>query len=191
MLEVEIKVRITEDEYNQISTKLTSLDFEYISKMKETDVYYNSPSKNYFESGEALRIRSSESLIDNKMHTYLTYKGKKVDTLSNTRVEHEVSVDSKENIEHIFHALDFTELFTVEKERYYYNHGSINVCIDSVKDLGYYIELEKIVATDNEKNSALVELFLLLNQLGINNDRLESQTYARLLFDKMGGTRGN
>lgn len=185
MIEVEIKAHISEAEYKEMPSRLEALKFNYLSSMNEIDVYYNGPDKNYFESGEALRIRTSENIITKEKHSTLTYKGKKLDSLSNTRVEHEVVIDNMNTMGDIFKCLDFTPLFSVEKQREYYGQNNIHVCVDYVKGLGHFIELEKIVSYDSEKSSALVELFLLLSQLGFSNDRLEGRSYAHLLFDKM------
>lgn len=188
MIEVEIKAHITKAEYNEMSSKLSKLEFIFSTKMRELDVYYNGPDKNYFESGEALRIRTSESLINNETLSYLTYKGKKLDSISNTRLEHEVMIDNMDTMGLIFNCLGFTKLFTVEKQRDYYIQNNVHVCVDYVKDLGYFMEIEKIIDNDSEKNSTLVELFLLLNKLGLNNDRLEEKSYAHLLFETLNNT---
>lgn len=188
MIEVEIKVHISEAEYRGMSSKLAELEFNFSTNMKEIDVYYNGPDKNYFESGEALRIRTSENLVTKELQSYVTYKGKKLDTLSNTRVEHEVGIDNMITMGHIFTSLNFIELLSVEKQRDYYIKNNLHVCVDYVKNLGYFIELEILVSQDTERNSALVELFLLLNQLGLSNDRLEERSYAHLLVDSISET---
>jgi adenylate cyclase class 2 len=189
MIEVEIKAHISEAEYHHMCNRLKALAFDFSTKVKEVDIYYNGPDKNYFECGEALRIRSSENLITNEKTSYITYKGKKLDTLSNTRLEHEVGIDNIDTMGQIFNILGFTELFTIEKLRDYYIQENIHVCVDYVKTLGYYLELEKIIPKESEKNSTLVELFLLLNKLGLNNDRLEGKSYANLLFETLSATK--
>jgi adenylate cyclase class 2 len=189
MIEVEIKAHITEAEFNDMSNRLVNLEFAFSTKVKEIDIYYKGPDKNYFELGEALRIRSSENLVTNEKHSFLTYKGKKLDTISNTRLEHEVGIDNINTMGQIFNILGFTELFTIEKLRDYYIQDDFHVCVDYVNNLGYFIEIEKIISDDSERNSTLVELFLLLNKLGLNNDRLEGKSYANLLFETIPTTK--
>lgn len=184
MIEVEIKVHITQAEYKEMATRLSALEFNFSTKMKEIDIYYNGPNKNYFESGEALRIRTSENLNSPQNKSYLTYKGEKLDNLSNTRIEHEVEIDNFKTMESIFAILGFIKLFDVEKQRDYYEKDNIHACVDYVKNLGYFMELEKIISTESEKNAALVEIFLLLSNLNLSNDRLEGKSYAQLLFEK-------
>lgn len=185
MIEVEIKVKLSEKEFTEIETKLKALGFSFEKKMQEIDIYYNGIDRNFAVTDEALRIRTSKNLNTHTIQSYVTYKGKKLDTISKTRLEYDIAVEDGPTMNNLLKSLGFAEVYTVEKTRDYYNYENIHACVDYVQNVGHYVELEKIIAQDGEKNSVLDELFLLLTKLGINKDRLESKSYLQLLIENV------
>lgn len=185
MIEVEIKVRLNEKEFSEIESKLKTLSFSFEKKMCEIDIYYNGIDRNFAITDEALRIRTSENLNTHTIQSYVTYKGKKLDTISKTRLEYDVAVEDGPTMNNLLKSLGFADVHTVEKVRDYYKYENIHACVDYVQNVGHYIELEKIIALDGEKNSALDELFLLLTKLGINKDKLERKSYLQLLIENV------
>jgi predicted adenylyl cyclase CyaB len=57
------------------------------------------------------------------------------------------------------------------------------ICLDEVKELGSYIEVEKISEDDNA-NEVQNELFTFLESLGVNKENRETHGYDTLLYIK-------
>ena len=100
MIEVEIKAKISDPE--GIREKFKTKNGIYIISLHHEDTYFNMPEKlrDFRKTDEALRIRKSveyeegfESSESNIIY-YFTYKGKKLDSLTKTRKELELSVSN-------------------------------------------------------------------------------------------------
>ena len=53
--------------------------------------------------------------------------------------------------------LEFEEAFEVEKQREHYGYKQFKICLDDVKVLGKFMEVEKIVDKPEEKEKAMLE----------------------------------
>jgi len=76
--------------------------------VEQTDIYYNSPCRDFGKTDEALRLRNEGGQI------FLTYKGKKLDAMSKTRKEVEVEVAGFDNMEDVLLSLGFTRPLRVQ-----------------------------------------------------------------------------
>ena len=82
--------------------------------------------------------------------------------------EYETEISSKEEFEKILGFLDFKKYVTIEKYREYWMCDNIEVALDEVKDLGYFIEAEaKGNFKDEKEAKKACEEFL--KNLGIND----------------------
>lgn len=172
ILEIEIKSYC--DDHDAVIEKAHILGARHVGTIRERDLYLNHPARDFRITDEALRLRQVNDRV------ILTYKGPKLGTVSKTRREEEVSVDSYEKALDILKLLGFIPSGTVEKERDMYHLGDIEICIDRVDGLGNFVELEK-KGTDRENVEK--ELFRLAGELGLS--RFETKSYLELKF---GGT---
>lgn len=180
MIEVEIKIRLTDKEFSELPLKFNTMDFFFEQNMRETDYYYNGIDRNFADTDEALRVRISHNLNTDEIQSCLTYKGKKLDDVSKTRPEHEVVIDNPDTMRNVLKYLGFQSSFVIEKIRSYYSYKNINICIDKVDKVGVFMELENVIVNEAEKDNALKELFLLLESLSIEKSRLERKSYLEL-----------
>ena len=157
-LEVEIKAKILDIDF--FTTRLNSLKPKFISNENHIDIYFNHPEKNFTETDEALRIRSINGSF------FITYKGPKLSSRSKTRNEIETEISSALECKEIFNALNFVEIATIEKNRKTYKLNDITICTDTIKDLGTFVELEKIAEDINQTED---DLFSLGTSLGIKD----------------------
>lgn len=81
--------------------------------------------------------------------------------------EYETEISQPNELRKILEFLDFKKVITVEKEREIWNCGDLEICLDKVKNLGFFIEVE---AKGNFGNSidAKKACYKFLNKLGIN-----------------------
>ena len=115
MIEVEAKAHVSD--FNSVLKKLNEIGAEEVKIEHQKDTYFNNLEYRDFEkSDEALRIRNT-ALNDGTSQIILTYKGPKLDDISKTRKEIEVSVEDAENTGLILESLGFKPAANVEKER--------------------------------------------------------------------------
>ncbi|MDK2789512.1 MAG: adenylate cyclase, class 2 [Methanothermococcus sp.] len=180
MIEVEVKARLNEDEINELISKLLDMGFKRIEKKEEVDVYFNGIDRDFSVTDEALRVRKSLKMDTGQVKFYVTYKGPKLDNVSKTREEIEVTVDNGAAIHKIFEKLGFKPVKPIKKLREIYSKDDIEVSIDCVDDVGSYVEFEKTVMDVSKKEDALQSLLDLMKSLNISNDKLERKSYLEL-----------
>jgi len=135
MIEVEVKFKA----FDGIEEKLKSAGFELVGEKLEEDVYFNSPVRDFRQTDEALRVRREYGETENAR---LTYKGKKLDSITKTREEITVDVSDSEAMKLILQKLGFKAVATVRKRRKIYRLGDVIACVDEVDNLGKFVELE-------------------------------------------------
>lgn len=171
MLEIEIKCRCAD------LARLERLVIEKggvaREKRRETDLYFNHPSRDFASTDEAFRVRSAGD------YHALTYKGPKMPGRSKTRYEAEVEVGDPALMKEILVKLGFREVSAVAKERALYDLGDISVCLDRVDGVGDFVELEKM---GEEKESIEAALFALAADLGLVE--FEKRSYLEMLLEK-------
>ena len=174
MIEIEIKARADHDATIK-ALKAAGAVFEKTAD--QADIFYNAPDRDFGKTDEALRLRRQGSAA------YLTYKGKKLDTVSKTRKEIEVGVDSPEKIEEILLSLGFRKTYSVFKKRDIYHLKGAEVCVDRVDGLGDFVELETIVDDMAGMDKKRDELISLMRSLGIAGELIR-ESYLEMLLEK-------
>ncbi|MFO8018653.1 MAG: class IV adenylate cyclase [Promethearchaeia archaeon] len=195
MIEVEIKVRITEPE--KIRQKFEQLEGKYMLSLEHEDTYYNMPERlrDFRKTDEALRIRkSTEFQKEDKQkgeitNFYLTYKGKKLDKVSKTREELETKVKDGKKLKQILDLLTFREIFTVKKERELYkipfDGKQIEALIDYLPILQeHFIEVEIRAKDEGQIKSAREILFRFLKKIGITKEESIRKSYLELIAEE-------
>lgn len=177
MIEVEIKLPIYRRAF--IEQGLVRLGFLPGDLIKESDTYFTSTFHDFMGNDEALRIRESENFSKTRAVSFLTYKGPKLDTVSNTRQELETIVEDGQICRNILLSLGYHELSPVRKLRQYYHRDSITACVDQVEHLGSFLELEMLVEKEEDRPDALQKIEAILHDLDC---RMEETTRYSYLF---------
>lgn len=171
MEELEIEIKAYCQDLAAVKKRLVELDAVYLKTENESDRYFNHPSKDFGQTDEALRLRNVGTT------TILTYKGPKISKKTKARIEKEVIVKDGDKTGEILCLLGFMESGKVVKNRDYYKLGDIIICLDDVRDLGAFVELEKI---GNDLDSIENELFNLAGKLGL--EKFERRSYLEMLL---------
>lgn len=183
MLEVELKASLKGFTTTQIKEASQELGFNPQRSLREIDVYFNGSSRDFRTTDEALRLRSCQDLDSHlPAETLITYKGPKQDTISNTRTEYETAVGDLETMKNLLNSLGYTPTFTVEKTRLEFVSGQVTLCLDTVKELGDYLELELLVEEEAQREQAIQQLLDLLDAFQIPRDNLTQKSYLELLY---------
>lgn len=182
-IEVEIKVKI--QNRKQIMDSLKKIGFLENRCVVETDIYYTSTHHNFAALGEALRIRTVKDPESPKETSVITYKGAKLDQVSMTRQELETEVGDGETVRKILEHIGFCPVSPVEKKRLYLNKDNMTACLDNVKGLGDYLELEILTDTEEKRTEALKQIEDVLEALGyIPTDDICYAVFGMLALNK-------
>ncbi len=141
-IEVELKFRLADRQAleRQVAEFVEHSD----EPIRQVDVYYAHPARDFARTDEALRIRRVGD--DN----YITYKGAKLDSQTKTRREIEVPLASgaaaAADTAALLEALGFSRVAGVSKRRSHstlrWQDHTVAMAIDQVDDLGDFVELE-------------------------------------------------
>jgi len=172
VLEVEAKAHL--DEPERVITSIIELGGHEIYFTVQRDTYYRHPGRDFARTDEALRIREEEG------RSFITYKGPKLDADTKSREELEVPLVDPKDLGVLLLRLGFDPVAVVEKRRRGYLVGTLEVCVDEVKGLGHFLEVEARECEDLEEGKTRV--LGLLDALGLT--RLERKSYLELLLER-------
>jgi len=182
--EVEIKAKIGSSQIKEIKEKLLSLGAFFQEKIKESDIYFTAPHRDFIKTKECLRVRERDHFLE------LTYKGPTTKEMVGKKQfwKREINIPlhcSKEEIIMLLESLGFKRIVEVEKEREKFVIGKHEITIDKVKNCGYFLEIERIVEDEKEREKAISENFILLKKLGINEGDIITKPYRDLVLEKL------
>lgn len=178
-IEVEIKLKIKDKK--ELEKKLLELGFSAGDIVSESDTYYTSGHHDFAKLDEALRVRSIKNYTTREKTSVITYKGAKLDKKSMARKELETTVGDAEICREILESIGFSPVPAVEKVRNHFQKDEITACVDSVKNLGEFLELEWIVSREEEREAALQKLEKIMKQLGYSMEDTTRRSYLSML----------
>ena len=133
-----------------LELQLDKLGIVWGETVQQRDAYYNHPVREFSQTDEAIRIRTSAG-----KHC-ITYKGPRIDQTTKTRQELEIPLGehaTEDAAEQLFVALGFTYVTVVEKTRrtgiLAWQDQPLTVAIDEVVGLGTYIEIELLASEES------------------------------------------
>jgi adenylate cyclase class 2 len=175
MYEVELKLR---SEHEPVRERLSELGARRVRQATQHDTYFNVPHRDFAETDEALRVRRERS--DGEETVKLTYKGPLVEDASKTRREHETVVADGEALAGILDGLGCEPAAVVEKDRTFFAYDGYTVTLDSVTDLGEFVEVETEAEAVGPAREGAIDV---LTDLGLDPDDQILTSYLGLLLD--------
>lgn len=180
MIEVELKLPIRDAE--AVREDLIKMGFGSDGQIREEDCYFDNERRQIRENGEALRVRKITDLLTERSETVITYKGRKLDRISMSRKELETEVADGEICMQILEALGFGAVPPmVVKERQILKRNRVTACVDQVKNLGPFLELEIVIREDESKDQALEQIEQILRELGYALEDTTRNSYLSML----------
>ena len=165
MIEVEVKLKI--DNRNSVEVQLRDQGFCLQKRVKETDTYFDGGLYGIKKSGQALRVRKTVDYMTGAEKSELNFKGAKIDTVSMARLELETEVENGDVAIKILEAIGFNKAEPrVIKERWLMSCGDVHACLDEVKGLGSFLELEILAEDEEGRPEALGRIEKILEKLG-------------------------
>lgn len=183
MYEVEVKARVKD--WDTTKKKIENLGCKFGEELHQIDHVFI-PEGIIFppKAGSGvgvLRVRKSN---DKYFFTLKISQSSRQDSL-----ERELEILEGEKMIEILKILKYQEVPTVDKKRIKTNYEDIEIVLDTVKDLGEFIEAEKITTEESAeaRTRTQEELFTFLETLGIQKeDRVIDGKYDIMLFEKFG-----
>lgn len=180
MYEIEIKVPLKDAK--ETAEKLTGLGFTILHRIREEDIYFDTAASQIKNNGEALRVRTVTDQDSGKEESVITFKGKRMDTVSKSRKELETGVSERDTVIEILESIGFHKVVPrVVKTRSEYSMGRMNACLDHIESLGDFLELEIVVHGESEKDAALAEITEVLQRLGYSLEDTVRNSYLSML----------
>ena len=180
MIEVEVKLQI--DNIERMVEKLQMQGFVQKSVIFESDTYFTHPHHDFWQSDEALRLRSCENIETKEKSAVITYKGAKMDDVSTTRPEYETAVEDVEVLYRILIAADFLPVMPVKKKRISFKQEDMTVCLDEVESLGTFMVVEASEAGACY-DPALERIEQFLQNLGYSMKDTTRRSYLSMLME--------
>ncbi len=138
-IEVEQKFHLLN--HDELRLRLPEAGATKIRDQRQVDVYYNAPHRDFLADkkvSEWLRLRDEDGKISITFKQWLPLTAQHKTHCN----EYESDLSDGEAMRKLLAALDFSELITVDKEREEWQMGDVIVALDTVKDLGQFVEFE-------------------------------------------------
>ena len=180
-IEIEAKFPL----YNKRETlsKLKKLGQTTEENNYQKDIYYTPAHENFLEKrpvSEWLRIRDTKEQKTINYKNWSNHDG-------NNKIsckEIEVGIDDYNGMLEMLNALDFKQIIVAEKTRNSFEYNNIIISIDSIENLGDFIELEfKTNLYDNEDES-MNYIMHTIEELGIKVGNQIFAGYPQLVMEK-------
>jgi adenylate cyclase, class 2 len=157
-------------------------EFKY--ERRQRDQYFTPAHRDFLSANpieEWLRLRDADGVFTlnyKKWHLDGEGRGLYAD-------EYETKIESLEIGEKILGALDAKPIIVVEKVRKAWNYKEYEVCLDSVKDLGDFVELEYIGSRDAADHKEIMDgMIAFLKELGCGTLTINHSGYPALLLGR-------
>ena len=185
MYEVELKFAVSERA--ALERRLVELGGQLAEPQEQVDRYFAHPCRDFAQTDEALRLRRVGDSVA------ITWKGPRIDAATKTRREIELNLVPLSATLHaaptlsswteLLEALGFRRVLEVAKRRQpvrlVWQGAEVNVALDTVAELGEFLELE-IMAEQGEVPAARACLESLAQELGLG--ATERRSYLELIL---------
>ncbi len=174
MREIELKFKI--DNMADLVKRLEDLGCKISNYKIQNDTIYVADLNNTESVKDSvwLRVRKVDDLVE------LNYKKQSAKKSESEEIEFQVSDYEKANS--FLAALGYKEWVRVNKKRRTTKYQEINICLDEVEQLGFFVELEYLVQNSDKKNYE-EELINIATSLGIKVENIVNSHYDTMIAE--------
>ena len=176
-MNIEMEIRAKVNDFNEIKKALEKIGATFLKSESQSDRIFGASkfldSENMItEGGISARIREADNKATLEFKEIFRQKGK--------GIELSCEVSSADLAEKLLKKLEFKEAFTIKKIRDSYSYKDFTICLDKVEKLGNFIEVEKIITSEDKTDEAKKECLDLLNILA-SGSKIENKKYGDLM----------
>jgi adenylate cyclase class 2 len=173
--EIEVKAKV--GDLNAIRTQLEGLGCVFTEPTIQDDAWFvnfHTDFAIFMPKTNFLRIRKT------KGKTFLTLKQPQQNEMD--CIEKEIEISDAQACTEALELMGYHEVVKVYKTRSKTTYNDMGICLDDVRDLGTFVEVEKI--TEGEGEVVQNELFEFLQTLGVHKADRVMNGYDTLVYLK-------
>lgn len=175
MIEVERKFRLSERQKQTIEEKLLE-QHSAATSVRQSDKVFLRGIDSFAEFRQGMPIMRLRTENDT---TTLTYK-RRINNAGDS-VEHELMVDNADTMQAILTEMDYRLVTKVEKDRLEIKKDHVAFALDTVDDLGSFLEIE-ILAEDTENLAELEQqIMATAKEFGLTEADIEPKKYDQMI----------
>jgi predicted adenylyl cyclase CyaB len=180
MREIEIKAQV--ESLASIREALQERGAELSDPVIQHDVVWGLPGITGNNEAPWLRLRTETK----NNTTYHVFTLKRSVTGQLDSIEHETEIKDPVELASIVRELGFTLYADTTKTRQKTKLGDIEFCLDSVKDLGEFIEAEKLTEEEVDYEEVVAQLWKIFEEFGVTRTSGVTDGYDTLMNKKLG-----
>lgn len=184
--EVELRVLLEEDDRQKIIDKVNEIGAVLKLESRISDRYFCIESAKSFAEVEMDEVGSFSLRLRQTASSNLENCELNIKVITNygdhhAWEEHEVKINSFEEMSHILKRLGYKIFIEIEKVRTTYVFKGISINIEDIKDFGLAIEYEIITSKDNSE-SAKEEIMKLMDLMGVSRSKIVPKSITNILM---------
>jgi adenylate cyclase class 2 len=169
---VEIEIKMKVDHLAPVRDRLREIGATRVGEVMETNTFFDTPDRALLASDCGLRLRHTRDYATKHENLIVTYKGPRGEGAVKKREEIEVGVDRADAAEQMMERLGYVRQLSFEKRRETWQLDKCTVELDTLPELGSFVEIECPSETDVMK---------LREKLGLADVPAVTPTYADLV----------
>ncbi len=175
---IEIEKKAWIESAKETEKKVNSL-MQFSKDDEKHDVYYFQGDKNNidYRKDPIFRIRK------NKNGIFITFKKRELSGKTEINTETEFEIINPDKMHELFIYMGYEILVEKHKISRVYKYKNANVEINTVKDLGDFLEVEVVANSENEKQDAIDLIDKIFSMLEIDESKIEDRLYIDLLLE--------
>lgn len=175
--EIEVKARVKD--FDKVIKKLQDLGCEIPEAIIQDDKIF--VAKNY---GDFVKLHIGSNILRirtvNNEKSFFTLKQSIKNELD--CIEKQTEIAKPQEMYDALIMMGYENVVAVYKSRQKIKYQNYTICLDQVKDLGNFIEVERLFNDDSEAEGIQEEIFKFLQTLGIQKEDRETHGYDTLIY---------
>lgn len=176
-MEIELKYNACNKSVKEIEILINSNGGKLIRSIHEIDTYYNVFGRDSIKTKECLRVReNTDGMCE------ITYKPGD-ENLSEkkhfAKKETNLRVADSDIAKRLLELIGNTIVAVVNKSRRYYEIDDCTICLDHIKDIGSFIEIE---INDDDRQRGLTKIYKYANLFKLHDRDIEVKPYRDLVI---------
>ena len=139
---VEIEMKLKVEHLAPVRDRLRALGARHVGEVMETNTFFDTPDRALLASDCGLRLRHSRDGATKSEKLVVTYKGPRGEGQVKKREEIEVGVDRADAAEEMMERLGYVRQLSFEKRRETWRLDKCTVELDTLPELGSFVEIE-------------------------------------------------